>query len=121
MCINPNCIEPLCIACVEDHINLHMQLGSQADIHMIKDVGELYTGRLGRRREMMDDSYTRVMASGIVKGYLDDFFRNNFQVDDRNMVSYRDDVKKGKLDSLIKAVSQDLKCSVDSGFKDRLH
>lgn len=70
---------------------------------------------------MLDESYTRVMASGIVKAYLDDFFRNNFQVDDRNMVSYKDDVKKGNLNSLMKAVSQDLKSSIDIGFKDRLH
>ena len=68
---------------------------------------------------MLEESYSRSMASSMVKGYVDDFFRR-FRVDDRLMVSQKGNVAKSNVSGLLEVMLQDNKAELEPDFKLRL-
>ena len=60
------------------------------------------------------------MASSMVKGYVDDFFRK-LRVDDRHMVSHKGNVAKSNVSGLLEVMLQDNKAELAPDFKHRLY
>lgn len=69
---------------------------------------------------MLEDSYNRSMASSMVKGYVDDYFRK-LRVDDRMMVSQKGNVANKNISGLLDVMVQDNKAELAPDFKQRLY
>lgn len=87
---------------------------------MLKDVSNSYSRKLQNREKMLEHAYSRSMASSMVKGYVDDFFRR-LKVDDRLMVSQRNNVAKFNVEGLLEVMLQDNKTELAPDFKLKLH
>jgi hypothetical protein len=90
------------------------------EIRGLVETNEQYLYKVQKREKTLEESYSRSMASSIIKGYVDDFFRK-INVDDRAMVSQKGNMIKSNVNGLLDVMVQDNKAEITPNFKHKLY
>lgn len=120
ICLNEDCMEPLCDRCLPSHLTLHNQLLIRPNIRPIEELSRTSLQANQSALVPSPDTYNKHMTSNMIKGYLDDFYKKN-KLNQAKKSPQKCNLATSDVKSVLDGMFEDNKTSVGVDFKEKLH